>query len=97
MASKKTCLQWKLEGAQHRKKQQWRKAIHWYTRALDMKSDEAILYSNRGFCENQLENFESAREDAEHAIHLDPKNPKFYHVLSEALLGLRSPEKALEA
>ena len=97
MASKKTCIQWKVEGAQHRKKQQWRKAIHCYTCALDMKSDEAVLYSNRAFCENQLENFESAREDAERAIHLDPKNAKFYHILSEALLGLRSPEKALEA
>jgi TPR repeat protein len=62
-----------------------------------MKSDEAVLYSNRAFCENQLENFESAREDAEHAIRLDPQNAKFYHILSEALLGLQSHEKALEA
>jgi TPR repeat protein len=96
MASQKTWIQLKNEGAKHFKNQRWLKASDCYTRALTKKPDEAILYSNRAICKIQLKKFDPAREDAERAVRLDPKNVKFYRVLSEALLGLGSHAKALE-
>ena len=97
MASTKSWIQLRDEGTQHLKNHDWLKASDCYTRALSMKPDEAVLYSNRAICEIQLKKFELAREDAETAVRLDPQNAKFYRFLSEAFLGLKSYEKALEA
>jgi tetratricopeptide (TPR) repeat protein len=97
MASTKTWIELRDEGTQHFKNHDWIKASDCYTRALSMKPGEAVLYSNRAICEIQLKKFELAREDAESAVRLDPQNAKSYRFLSEALVGLKSYEKALEA
>jgi serine/threonine-protein phosphatase 5 len=51
-------------------------AVDLYTQALEIRKDNAILYSNRAFAHIRLEEYGSAIEDASKAIELDPLYPK---------------------
>ena len=54
MSTQKTWLQLKDDGSEHFKKRRWLEAMNCYTLAIRLKSDEAVLYSNRAICEIQL-------------------------------------------
>jgi len=79
------------------KQGQFTEAMTWYTRAIGLAPKEAILYSNRALCELRLNKFALAREDAEDAIELDPKQVKYYRLLSEALFNLKLYQEAAAA
>ncbi|PAA81454.1 hypothetical protein BOX15_Mlig016935g1, partial [Macrostomum lignano] len=87
----------KIEGNEHYKNSRWTEAMNCYTGAICINSTQAILYSNRALCEIQLRKFDLAREDAEEAIVLNPKQVKFYRTLSEALCNLQLFEEAVAA
>ncbi len=67
-------IQLKEEGNAHYKKSEWTEAMNCYTKAIRINPKVATLYSNRALCEIQLKKFQLAREDAEDALDLDPKN-----------------------
>jgi len=85
------------EGNKHYKEERWEEAISYFTRAIHLNQGEAVLYSNRALCELRLSKFDLAREDIEDAIQLDPKNVKYYRILSEVLLRMKIHEESLEA
>ena len=97
MSTQKTWLQLKDDGSEHFKKRRWLEAMNCYTLAIRLKSDEAVLYSNRAICEIQLKKMQLAREDAQTAISFDSRNIKYFRVLSEALMGLKLFDEALIA
>ena len=66
-------IQRKEEGNAHYKKSEWTEAMNCYTKAIRINPKAAVLYSNRALCEIQLKKFQLAREDAEDALELDPK------------------------
>ena len=96
MATEMTWMQWKDQGSEHFRNKKWAEAANCYTIAIKLKSDEAILYSNRAICETKLKKFQQAREDARSALRIDPKNVKFYRILSESLMGLQLFKEALK-
>ena len=96
MAESISWSDWNEKGMAHFKKQEWLEAIDCYTSALKLKSDQAILFSNRAISKTRANKLKSACEDAKSAIRLDPKNIKFYRILSEALIGLGSFSEALK-
>jgi len=87
----------KQEGNQLYKQNRWREAMNCYTRAIHLNQEEAVLYSNRALCEFNLLKFDLAREDIEDAIQLDPKNVKYYRILSEVLLEMKMHKESLAA
>jgi len=87
----------KQEGNLLYKQERWEEAMDCYTRAIHLNQAEAVLYSNRALCEFNLSKFDLAREDIEDAIQLDPKNVKYFRVLSEALLQMKLHKESLEA
>jgi tetratricopeptide (TPR) repeat protein len=86
----------KQRGNQAFKRDQFTEAMNFYTQALQITSQEAVLFSNRALCELQVGMFDLAREDAEDAIGLQPNEMKYYRILSDALLKLGLEEEALE-
>ena len=96
MATEVTWVQWKDKGSKFFREQKWTEAMNCYTSAIGLKPDEAILYSNRAICATKLKKFQQAREDAEFALRIDPKNVKFYRILSESLMGLQLFKEALK-
>ncbi|CAF1355338.1 unnamed protein product [Didymodactylos carnosus] len=89
-----TWLKIKEEGNERFNENQWTEAMVLYTRALQLNQQEAVLYANRALCEIRLHKYDLARQDAEDALELEPKQIKYYLVLSEALLGLNLQKEA---
>jgi len=87
----------KQEANQLFEKERWEEAMNCYTRAIHLNQQEAALYSNRALCELHLSKFDLAREDIEDAIQLDPKNVKYFRVLSEVLLEMKMHRESLAA
>jgi len=96
METKVTWMQWKDQGSKFFRKHEWTEALNCYTSAIGLKADEAILYFNRAICATKLKKFQQAREDAEFALRIDPKNIKFYQILTESLMGLQLFKEALK-
>jgi len=94
---KKEWTAFKQEGNQLYKQERWSEAMNCYSQAIHLTQGEAVLYANRAQCELRLSKFDIAREDIEDAIQLDPKNVKYFRVLSEILLGLKLHKESLEA
>jgi len=70
-------------------------AIEYYTQAL-AAHPEATFYSNRAACYIYLKQFEKAIVDARKAIEMDPKIPKPYYRLSQALMAQGKLNEAFE-
>ena len=87
----------KQEGNQFYKQERWTEAMNCYTRAIHINQEEPVLYSNRALCELRLSKFDLAREDIEDAIQLDPKNIKYYRILSDILLQMKMHQESLAA
>lgn len=54
------------------KAKKFKEAIEYYTKAIKVKEDEAILYSNRAICYLNLNKYFDAKEDCDLAIKIDP-------------------------
>lgn len=71
-------------------------AIQKYTVAINIMSDNAILFANRAACHLALERYKKARDDARKATELDPKYAKAWGRLGAALEGLSEHKEALD-
>ena len=91
----------KEEGNKFIKEDRFTEAMASYTRAIQLRPREAVLYSNRAICELRLKMYNEAREDAEDAIEFtnaeDMKQIKHYRLLSEALQELKLFDEAKAA
>lgn len=69
-------------------KEEWKLAMIRFSEAIDLNSEEAILYAGRAMCEIRLSKYQLAIEDGEDAVDLNSKCDEYRRILSEASLGL---------
>ncbi|EER19557.1 Hsc70-interacting protein, putative [Perkinsus marinus ATCC 50983] len=67
-----------------------------YTRALRLRSDVSVLWSNRALVRLKLRRPREGLEDAQRAIALDPKNVKAFHRRGKARAELDYLEEAVK-
>uniref|UniRef100_A0A7S2JWF7 CS domain-containing protein n=1 Tax=Zooxanthella nutricula TaxID=1333877 RepID=A0A7S2JWF7_9DINO len=79
------------------KKNDWRDASVYYTKAIGHTPDDEKLYSNRSACYVKLKKFDKALADARTCTSLQPKWPKAYFRQGQALRGLRKFDEAVAA
>jgi len=79
------------------KKNDWRDAAVYYTRAIQHTPNDDKLYSNRSACYIKLKKFEKALDDANMCVSLNESWPKAYFRQGQALRGLRRWEDAITA
>ncbi|CAD7954136.1 unnamed protein product [Amoebophrya sp. A120] len=65
--------QHKQNGNEHFKKKEYEKAIEQFSKAIELKTDNAILFSNRAACYQFQKQYDKALADAKKATALDPK------------------------
>lgn len=64
-------------------------AVALYSKAIEVKSDDAILYANRSMCQLSMSKVSEALDDAEKAIEYDPTYVKGYYRKGMALVSLK--------
>ncbi|EER02437.1 conserved hypothetical protein [Perkinsus marinus ATCC 50983] len=67
-----------------------------YTRAIRLRSDVSVLWSNRALVRLKLRRPREGLEDAQRAIALDPKNVKAFHRRGKARAELDYLEEAVK-
>ncbi|MGB1038858.1 MAG: tetratricopeptide repeat protein [Bacteroidia bacterium] len=72
-------------------------AIIEYTRAIEIKSDAAVLYNNRGVCKFKLQRYSDAIQDYEKALKYDEKYVHAYFNKGNSYMGILEYENALIA
>ena len=77
-------------------KNDFNKAIEYYTKAIEVDPDNAEYYCNRGVSYNWLKEYEKAIEDKSKAIELDPDNAEYYYSRGVSYGWLKEYEKAIE-
>ncbi|KAH9945609.1 hypothetical protein B0H21DRAFT_694091 [Amylocystis lapponica] len=87
--------QLKAEGNALFAKHDYPAAIDKYSKAIDVDSDNAVLYANRAACHLGLKQYLDAVSDAQKATALDPKYAKGWARLASAHMGLNDPGKAI--
>jgi len=70
-------------------------AVQCYTEAIEILSDNHVLYSNRSAAYMQLKNWEKALEDAEKCIQLDSDFPKGHFRKGQILMEINKKDEAL--
>lgn len=93
-ADRAKALERKNEGNVFVKEKHFLKAIEKYTEAIDLDSTQSIYFSNRAFAHFKVDNFQSALNDCDEAIKLDPKNIKAYHRRALSCMALLEFKKA---
>lgn len=63
-------------------------AAEYYTKAITLRDNFSIYYSNRALCYKNLGQFQKAMEDAQDAIELDESNIKAHLLLGVSLCEL---------
>lgn len=89
----------KENGNQLYKIKQYRSALPYYTKAIEICPEVAAYYGNRAACNMMLNKFEDALEDVRKAVQLDPTFVKGYVRMAKcsiALGQLRTAETALQ-
>ncbi|KAG8200355.1 hypothetical protein JTE90_028537 [Oedothorax gibbosus] len=72
------------------KKVEFNKAISFYNKAIKASPTFGPSYYNRGLIYYRLGSFETAKQDIENAVRLEPKNPEFAFGLQEVINSLNS-------
>mmetsp|Transcript_14700 Transcript_14700/g.15399 ORF Transcript_14700/g.15399 Transcript_14700/m.15399 type:complete len:193 (+) Transcript_14700:72-650(+) len=72
-------------------------AIQLYSKGIEIKSNDSILYSNRSMCYLQIGKYQEALNDAEKSIELDNLYPKAYFRKGSALVALKNYNEAKQA
>lgn len=72
-------------------------AVIEYTRAIEIKSDAAVLYNNRGVCKYKLQRYSDAIKDYEKALEYDDKYVHAYFNKGNSYMGILEYENALIA
>ncbi|MGP1383810.1 MAG: tetratricopeptide repeat protein, partial [Thainema sp.] len=75
--------------------QDYEKALLDYDKAIEINSDHALTYNNRGLTYSNLEQYEKAIADYEKAIQLDPEYALAYNNRGWAYSNLEQYEKAI--
>ncbi|KAJ1691828.1 hypothetical protein LUZ63_015983 [Rhynchospora breviuscula] len=95
--SKKKMADLKVKGAELVKKKEYLNASFSYTKAIEIDSGDAALYSNRSLCWHRMRDGELALEDALRAQRLRPEWPKAYYRIGAAFMLLEEYEQAFQA
>jgi tetratricopeptide (TPR) repeat protein len=72
-------------------------AVALYSKAIELRPDDAILYANRSMCQLNMLKATEALADAEKAIENDPAYVKGYYRKGMALVGLKKYSTARDA
>jgi|GEM_PF-6474930 len=91
----KTKEQWLEEGNNHFNAKEYEKAQDDYNRALELNSQYATAYHNRGLTYNDLKEYEKAQADYDRALQLNPRNADAYNKRGVAYYYLKEYEKSL--
>ena len=83
----------KSKGNEHFVKKEFQLAVEFYTKALQINNENAILYTNRSAAYLELGQYSLAFEDSERAIQLNPKFTKSYFRKSSAVNKLGGGSK----
>jgi Tfp pilus assembly protein PilF len=76
-------------------KNDFNKAIEYYTKAIELDPDTARYYSNRGASYHRLREYEKAIEDHSRAIELEPERARNYNNRGANYSWLKKHEKAI--
>ncbi|KAJ4744909.1 ankyrin repeat family protein [Rhynchospora pubera] len=87
----------KLKAADSFKKEEYVNAIFFYTKAIEIDSCDAALYSNVSLCMHRMGDGEMALKDALIARRLRPEWPKAYYRIGAAFMLLEEYEEASQA
>ncbi|XP_072369328.1 E3 ubiquitin-protein ligase TTC3 isoform X2 [Scyliorhinus torazame] len=79
------------------KNENYEAAVNWYSKAIDLRSDNELLYGNRALCLLRIENYMKALGDGKRAIVLKPNWPKGHYRLCDALFSLGEHKRAIAA
>ena len=90
-----TAKEWKDKGNLLVKEQKFSEALECYSKAIELDSNDPILYSNRSLMHSNLNEFDLALIDADKAIEINPNYSKGYLRRGKALEGLGRFEEAL--
>jgi serine/threonine-protein phosphatase 5 len=74
----------------------YQQALDYYSQAIELNPNSAILFGNRAFAHLKLENYGTAIEDATKAIEIDPKYIKAYYRRGAANVLLGKHQIALK-
>ncbi|KAJ4768235.1 ankyrin repeat family protein [Rhynchospora pubera] len=94
---KKNMADLKVKGAELVKKKEYLNASFSYTKAIEIDSGDAALYSNRSLCWHRMRDGELALEDALLAQRLRPEWPKAYYRIGAAFMLLEEYVQASQA
>ncbi|ANZ75930.1 BA75_02708T0 [Komagataella pastoris] len=90
----------KNQGNDCYKSKQYQDAVQYYTKALEVKCDDAAinasLYLNRAACNLELKNYRRCINDCKLALLLTPDNVKAYYRSAKAYLALGNLNEASE-
>ncbi|KAJ3687182.1 hypothetical protein LUZ61_016346 [Rhynchospora tenuis] len=95
--SKKNLADLKLKAADSFKKKEYVNAIFFYTKALEIDSGDAALFSNLSLCMHRMGDGEMAPKDAVRAQKLRPEWPKAHYRIGAAFMLLQEYEVAIQA
>lgn len=80
--------QFKDQGNEFIKKQDFIKAAEFYTKAIELDGTKSIFFSNRALAHLKQDSFQLSLNDCNKAIELDSKNIKAYHRRGLSYVGL---------
>ncbi|KAF8539253.1 Metallo-dependent phosphatase-like protein [Trichophaea hybrida] len=77
-------------------KKDWREAVRYYDKAIELDPTQAVFYSNRAHSHIKLESYGFAISDATKAIELDPSYIKAYYRRAISHLAITKQKEALK-
>lgn len=80
--------EWKNMGNIEFKKRNYEYAAELYSKAIDLRNNFSIYYSNRALCYKNMGQFQKALDDAQNAIELEESNIKAHLTLGICLCEL---------
>nr|WRQ20300.1 TPR repeat-containing thioredoxin TTL1 [Citrullus colocynthis] len=86
----------KSMGNEAYKKGNYEEALALYDRAIDLDSENAVYYSNKGAALIALDRLMEAIEECKKALKIQPSYQRAHHRLATTYLRIGEPEKALD-
>ncbi len=86
---------WIKEGNQHLKNKEYMPALRCYDNALELNSDDAKIWDNRGVALSGAGRYEAAIESFEISLDLKPDNSQAWSNMGVSMAALRRFEEAI--